>query len=1024
MEWHPESYFLLRTPALPFTNLPFAQVFQALVEDQYFIDSIYLASPVLYKKTLELRSNALPEDECRGVRHSLHKYYLRSSYRCTPFGLFAGITTAQFGDTSNLQLPRRDAQIRYGRIDSGVLSESISEIEVAKDVQDIVVWYPNNTLYRIEGQLRYLEYNSNTNQTRSHQISKVDWSEYLDLILMTSRGGAKYQDLVLLLLNEGIGRGDAEVFIDDIIRSKVLISELEMSVVGKEYFDKVADVLQRCPSRKDNIQIVRQYIGQIANQANSLVEISEGIRRGLSFKRRIKEDETVLQIDLIKPSSNIVLNRKVTDELKIALRLLSAIRIPIETEMDKFKQKFFDLYGERVIRLMEVLDPECGLGYPTYAKDALTPEPLLHDLDFSHISDNGVVTVNEKLQKFILRKFTEAIKGRHFEISLNLNEVLDLFSVSHPLPNTLFTQFQILSKSERDLDNGNFLLIHMLSSGPNCASVLGRFCHSDPKLYEFVKATIKKGQERTSAIEAEVLHVPYGRVASILMRPTLSDYEIPLISPSSVAASHTVRLEDLVLFVYNQRLVLYHLGLEKEIIPKLTTAHNYSNNSIAHYRFLCDLENQGSDHTFGWDWGLLEEQPFLPRVKVGKVILSPAKWILKLNGQSSVQDVRDYLKVFTSTHGVPDNVVLSIGDNQLPIRLNDEECQSILIQELKRHQRIELTECYFLPDNLVVSGDDGKYTNELILPWVSDKISPKVPRPSFEKSTKRTFWPSSEWVYMKVYCGFYSADKLLLEIVRPLVNSLENKGVLDCFYFIRYADPEFHVRLRFKLRKPVNQSTINKLYKTIEKRGVSFLISRIQLDTYEREIERYGAMNIENSESIFFVDSIAVLEILSCIEIHNDVNLRWLVAMKGVDDLLDSFGYEMNEKTKLMEELSTSFRDEFDFTGETGKNQLAKKVRVSRKIIDEFVRECSATNKYEQLIQHLTTRKAKLTILGARITHLIKSGQTLVSKNSLTKSYIHMYLNRLFRSKQRLQEMVVYDMLHMDFKSKEGKSVR
>jgi thiopeptide-type bacteriocin biosynthesis protein len=61
---------------------------------------------------------------------------------------------------------------------------------------------------------------------------------------------------------------------------------------------------------------------------------------------------------------------------------------------------------------------------------------------------------------------------------------------------------------------------------------------------------------------------------------------------------------------------------------------------------------------------------------------------------------------------------------------------------------------------------------------------------------QRTFAPGSQWLYLKAYTGTASADRILTDTVGPVIDGLLSTGVVDHWFFLRYADPEHHLRLR------------------------------------------------------------------------------------------------------------------------------------------------------------------------------------------------------------------------------------
>ena len=75
---------------------------------------------------------------------------------------------------------------------------------------------------------------------------------------------------------------------------------------------------------------------------------------------------------------------------------------------------------------------------------------------------------------------------------------------------------------------------------------------------------------------------------------------------------------------------------------------------------------------------------------------------------------------------------------------------------------------------------------------------------------------------------------------------------------------------------------------------------RLQLDTYEREVERYGgAVGIELAERLFCADSACTLDILGMITGDAGADARWRLALRGIDQLLDDLGLALVDKDRL-----------------------------------------------------------------------------------------------------------------------------
>src|SRR5439155_20641658 len=62
----------------------------------------------------------------------------------------------------------------------------------------------------------------------------------------------------------------------------------------------------------------------------------------------------------------------------------------------------------------------------------------------------------------------------------------------------------------------------------------------------------------------------------------------------------------------------------------------------------------------------------------------------------------------------------------------------------------------------------------------------------------RRFAPGSAWLYAKLHGRAATADALLRDGPGPLVRSLRARGVIEGWFFIRFADPNPHLRLRLR----------------------------------------------------------------------------------------------------------------------------------------------------------------------------------------------------------------------------------
>lgn len=291
------------------------------------------------------------------------------------------------------------------------------------------------------------------------------------------------------------------------------------------------------------------------------------------------------------------------------------------------------------------------------------------------------------------------------------------------------------------------------------------------------------------------------------------------------------------------------------------------------------------------------------------------------------------------------------------------------------------------------------------------------------KKIQRNFIIGDNWLYFKIYTGTKTADSILIEIIKPIAASLFEEKIIDKWFFIRYGDPKHHLRVRFHSNNTNNIGiVISKFLPYFKDLTNQDLIWKIQIDTYQREIERYGENTIEISESIFFYDSILIVNALDIIG-REDEELRWLFALRVIDNLLNNFKYTIDDKLFLIENLKKGLGSEFGTNKDLNK-QIDFKYRNYRYIIDEIITlEDDENSEYYKIINIIANFNINIIPLVNTILNYNHSNKLMLDLNKLLSSYIHMSMVRLFKSKNRMHEMVIYDFLFRYYKSNKARNV-
>ena len=180
------------------------------------------------------------------------------------------------------------------------------------------------------------------------------------------------------------------------------------------------------------------------------------------------------------------------------------------------------------------------------------------------------------------------------------------------------------------------------------------------------------------------------------------------------------------------------------------------------------------------------------------------------------------------------------------------------------------------------------------------------------RKVQRTYLPGSNWLYFKIYTGVITADKIIIGEIFKFIGKLKMEGLITKWFFIRYSDPDFHLRVRVRVKDLSDIGTILTLFYPITERlQARNLIWKVQIDTYQRELERYHEKLIDETESFFYVDSEYTVRIIQKIIRHKE-DYRWMIAFKMIDSLLSDFLFTVEQKLNLMERQSITFKKNSD----------------------------------------------------------------------------------------------------------------
>jgi lantibiotic biosynthesis protein len=1004
---------------------------RAIVARREVREALFVASPSLYERIGEWLERP---DEKRGqkVERALVRYFERLTARATPFGLFAGCSIGAIATSTHLELAPRASYRRHTRLDMDYLFALSEELSRDPALRPALRFRPNSSLYRAGGRIRYAQARLE-GKARSYHLVAVDPSDSFLATLDRAADGARPSELAAALVDEDVSAGDAEAYVGELIDNQILVSELAPAVTGCEPIHALVAPLRAQPAAG---QVVQRL-----DAAQATIEALDRAGLGIDPERyvtiaRLLEDlpaavelPRLFQVDMSKPVTDARLGGAVLDEIVRGVSLLHRTSSRVDDVMQRFAEEFVRRYGDGEVPLVEALDDECGVGFDRRSMETASASPLLAGIAFPLAGSDEKLPWTAR-QRFLLRKLEQAWRSGAAEIDLGEGDwkALEQQRPVPPLPDSFAVTAVVRASSHEALAAGEFRVYVQSAVGPSSARMLGRFCHGDPALTEHLLRHVRAEEALDpEAVFAEIVHLPQGRVGNVLLRPILRDHEIPFLGRAAVPADKQIPIDDLLVSVGGgSSIVLRSARLGRRVVPRLSAAHSFRGpENLSLYGFLGSLQGWSSSGMLTWSWAPFDDAPFLPRLTSGRLILSLARWQLgperlhELGAAASGAERFRRAQAMREELALPRFVAVEEFDNALPIDFENVLSIETFAELVKNRPGATLVELPAPPEGLCARGPEGRFAHELVVPMLRRRApTAAVAAPLRRTTTTRRFAPGSEWLYGKLYAGTSSVDRILAGAVAEVVRRYG--GAFDRWFFVRYADPDWHLRLRFH---GVPDRLHHELLPALQVAASSLLDDglcwRLQLDTYEREVERYGGgEGICLSERVFQIDSEAALGIVELLAGDEGADARWRLTLRGMDALLDDLKLDLGARRRVVGTARSALAGEFRFTGAV-EHQLGARFRKYKLELESLLDPSpDEVGHLAAGIDLLRRRSEQMRPVVAELEQAERAGRLTCTIEALASSYLHMHANRLLRSAHRAQELLIYDFLDRIYQSR------
>lgn len=948
----------------------------------------------------------------RRALQALARYFGRCTTRATPFGLFSAQGVGKIASSCSFDLAGTFGAALTA--DCGVLYDTIDQANAARSGRYMF----NNVSFPLGSRLKWAKRHFEGKHFRYEWRSAALPPWLLELV-SSCQPGVLLADIAHQIASTGVEATEATIVAGQLVDEQVLVPVFDLPLYSADTACAIMEMLNghMAPSP------MKAHVGVPADLCALTDRASRSETRFdiASSAPAIRDPIEHYQLDGLELTRTFAIDEFLASRALAAASLLWRIQPrPAASRLDRFKGRLVEFYPNVELPLLIAVDDEVGVGY---GHNSNAVPPVLRGLRPANpaLSSVSEFTGRDAALAEILCQSLE--QGRSpMELTDDLAESLVSF---HPpaLPDTLTIAISVLASSASGAEQPT--IVHRFTSAGSAARLFGRFTQSDNRLRRRVDEYFTR-EERLNpdAIHAEVLHLAAPRNGNVSRRSPLRKYAIPIWGAAGIDANvDPILPDDLVVSVRNDRVVLRSLRLNREVIPTFTTALTFANSGLKAVQFLYDYALQGGPGGITWSWGCLGNTSFLPRITSKGCVLSPARWKLrpiewpKLSGALSEEE---YHVVVGTLHGkgVPTWFGVVEGDNILPVHVdNPLSLEAALTSRRNADESVTLVELMFDDLRSVVRTPEGTHSHEILIPFVRrqpvNKVRANV-RP-YTLDCQRRFPPGSEWLTAKLYAGPFLCDRLLQDVVQPLVARGRAAHVFDRWHFLRYADPEHHIRLRFHGKPNQLFSWWSDVYaEWLAPLVAASNVKRIELAEYIPELARYGGLEgIDLAEEVFEHVSDWVLDILSTLRRFGSMDERWLVGTSMVDRLLNGAALPLDAKHNLAKSMSERLVDTATASIPSAKaplrRLLARRFREHRADVEAAlvvgdngsrVQAClSAIRTYEEPVRSLLQRTAAT---NSEHSH---SGVAII------QSHVHMALNRLFDDHHAQWELFIYDCL-------------
>ncbi len=925
---------------------------------------------------------------------ALLRYLIRMSTRPTPFGLFAGVGLAALAERTELRLANVAPRARM-RPDMAWLLAFVAQLEERPDVRRELRVMTNPSAWTHGDRVLLAERAAIDGSATTTSVD-IRATPAARSALALARDPIAWRDLAAeLAATTGAPEEKVEGLLAELWRQTFLITELRPPLTHPSPAGYVEQRLAGVPAAAAERDTLARLLAEMAAWEECELAERPDAQRALSARaaRAVPEPAGAhVQVDAALALERNRLGRVVADAAAGAAELLLRLGPATATGgLDGYLRAFVGRYGaDREVGLLELLDAERGLGAPSAAGGAPRAD----------------AAARARRDATLRQIAVDALRERRIAVRLDEAAVSALAHAGPPperAPVSIDLTVLVLAGSADAIDRGDFrLVIGPNLGGQSAGRNLGRFADllGTPATDALARVAAAVRERQPDRLHAELVYLPRRpRAANVAIRPQIHQHEIVVATMPGVEPRRAIRLSELLVGVREERFYVRWPQARGDLV--VHTGHMLNPRGAPEAcRFLEEVARDERAPLIGFGWGPAAELPFVPRVEVDRVVLSPATWRIDAASRDehlspTGEGFDERLARWREDWIMPRRVYLAAGDNRLLLDLEAPAQAEQLRAALRRLEGdgvVVLEEALPGPEHAWLEGPAGGHVPELVVSLVQRATPAKVARQPATAvhgihRDDRLRPPGSDWLYAKLYAPASSQDDLLAAPVRTFGELATAGGLATRWFYVRYADPDPHLRLRFAGDPDV---LLGELLPQLCDWAGELLADgrceRIAFDTYEREIERYGgAAAMAAVEEIFAIDSATAIELVDRSRRARIGLDAVTLGVLSVDALLADLGLDETRRLALYRHMVASRH-------ETGPEYRRRQRRLRPLLATHDPGDDDTDGALAGVLA------ARAVVLGApaqRLAELAAGGRLTKPWDDICQSLVHMHCNRL-----------------------------